>query len=382
MKAKVLIAMLLMSFFALGASAQGIEFMPEGSKFQEAVDKAKKEGKLVFLDCYTSWCGPCKMMTRNVFPTEEVGKFMNPSYVSIKIDMEKGEGPELMKKFGVSAFPTFIIFNGDGKEVGRWLGGSDAKKFIQNVKDNSKDNGSSAMDERFANGERDQKFLLEYLQTLRAAYKRDQCNLVAEALLDGKAETFASDSTLRMVFMGHLQNPFHPAFKYTAKNPQALISAIGETPVRMKMQNVWSTYPRTLITEKDGTVTMDEAKFNEYIALMDECKVQNKDQIRLSFMITYAEKKGDWNLYMKSLNEYANNKNLDINDLELCKFATPIAEKCNDQKLKDQMKKILEKRLSDLRSGKREPLKKIGNMTLSGNLDKAMEMVIGKLGGK
>jgi hypothetical protein len=307
---------------------------------------------------------------------------MNPSYVSIKIDMEKGEGPELMKKFGVSAFPTFIIFNGNGQEVGRWLGGSDAQKFIQNVKDNSKDNGSAAMDERFANGERDQKFLLEYLQTLRAAYKRDQCNTVAEVLLDGKAETFASDSTLRMVFMSHLQNPFHPAFKYTAKNPQALIAAIGETPVRMKMQNVWTTYPRTLITEKDGTATMDETKFNEYVALMDECKVQNKDQIRLSFMITYAEKKGDWNLYMKNLNEYANNKNLDINDLELCKFATPIAEKCNDQKLKNQMKKIVEKRLSDLRSGKRQPLKKVGNMTLSGNLDKAMEMVVKRLGGE
>jgi hypothetical protein len=115
---------------------------------------------------------------------------------------------------------------------------------------------------------------------------------------------------------------------------------------------------------------------------MDECKVQNKDQIRLSFMITYAEKKGDWNLYMKNLNEYANNKNLDINDLELCKFATPIAEKCNDQKLKNQMKKIVEKRLSDLRSGKRQPLKKVGNMTLSGNLDKAMEMVVKRLGGE
>jgi hypothetical protein len=46
------------------------------------------------------------------------------------------------------------------------------------------------------------------------------------------------------------------------------------------------------------------------------------------------------------------------------------------------MKKIVEKRLSDLRSGKRQPLKKVGNMTLSGNLDKAMEMVVKRLGGE
>ncbi|MDE6377935.1 MAG: thioredoxin family protein, partial [Duncaniella sp.] len=139
--------------------AQGIDFLPAGSTLAEAVAKAKAEGKLVFLDCYTSWCGPCKMMSSKIFPTQEVGDFMNPKFVSIKIDMEKGEGPSLVEKLQVSAYPTFIIFNGEGDEVGRFLGGSDAARFMENVTKNSVANASAEMQKRFDACEREHQFL-------------------------------------------------------------------------------------------------------------------------------------------------------------------------------------------------------------------------------
>ena len=75
--------------FAQG-EGKGISFEKEGTLFKEAVQKATATKKLIFLDCYTSWCGPCKKMAKDIFPLEEVGKFMNPAYVSIQIDMEKG----------------------------------------------------------------------------------------------------------------------------------------------------------------------------------------------------------------------------------------------------------------------------------------------------
>ncbi|MDE5610714.1 MAG: thioredoxin domain-containing protein, partial [Odoribacter sp.] len=90
------IKLLILSFLCFGWQAwgqevnKGIAFEAEGTLFAQAVQKAKSTGKLIFLDCYTSWCGPCKMMTNKVFPQEMVGNFMNPGYVSIKIDMEKG----------------------------------------------------------------------------------------------------------------------------------------------------------------------------------------------------------------------------------------------------------------------------------------------------
>ena len=379
MKTRNILTVLLLLSLSMTAFAQGITFLPEGATFQQAVEQAKISKKKIFLDCYASWCGPCKQMARNVFTQQSVGDFMNPSFVCIKIDMEKGEGPALQQKLDLTAYPTFVIFNSEGKEIGRWVGGSNAETFIQKVKDNSKDAGTESMDKRFADGDRDPQFLLEYLNALGATYKQSQCNVVAEALLDGKAETFASDATLSNVFMKHLQNPYHPSFIYTAKNPQALTTTVGNAAVNAKLQSIWNNYPRTLIEEENGTANMDMEKFQAFVQLMEECNVPQREQIRLTALINYAEKKRDWNLYVTHLQEYWNNKDLDINDLDLCKFSTPVIKDCQDKKLRNDIKTMLQKRLKDLRSGKREPLRKIGNMTLAGSLDQAMEKLIEEL---
>ena len=59
---------------------------------EKALEQAKVENKYVFIDCYTSWCGPCKMMAEKILPLKEVGEYMNGKFVCVKFDMEKGEG--------------------------------------------------------------------------------------------------------------------------------------------------------------------------------------------------------------------------------------------------------------------------------------------------
>ena len=360
------------------AQTEGIQFEKEGTLFKDAVAKAKQTGKMVFLDCYTSWCGPCKMMANTVFPQEKVGAYMNPRFVSIKINMEQGEGVELAKKLQISAYPTFVFFNGDGQEVGRFLGGCQADEFIKNVEKASTDNTSAEMDKRFADGERDEAFLKQYLQTLSSAYKRDQCNAVAEILLDGKAETFASDKELAQIFMLHINNPFCPAFVHTAKHPEALIAQVSETPVRMKLRNVWMSYPRQLVTEDAaGNVSFDETSMKKWLALMEECQVDNREALRLDALFLYTEKKADWKAYAGHLQELSTK--LDPTDLELCRRCTPIAKECKDEAIRKETAGILQQRLDELKSGKRQPQTRQGNMTLSGNMGKAMEMLIANL---
>lgn len=357
---------------------KGIAFEPEGTLFKNAVAKAKQTGKLVFLDCYTSWCGPCKMMTNTVFPQEKVGAYMNPRFVSIKINMEEGEGVELAKRLQISAYPTFVFFNGNGEEIGRFLGGCQAEEFIDRVEKASTDNASAEMDKRFADGERDPEFLMQYLQTLSSAYKREQCNEVAEILLEGKAETFAADKKLADVFMRHITNPFCPAFVYTAQHPEALIAQVGETPVRMKLRSVWSSYPRQLVTEDAaGNVTLDKENMDRWLALMEECGVDDREELRLDALLGYAEKKADWTAYAGYLDELA--KAVDLTDLELCRRCTPVAKECKDETIRKETATLLQQRLDDLNSGKRQPQTRQGNMVLSGNMGKAMEMLITNL---
>ncbi len=386
MRKSIMTMFLLLSCFALQVMAQeeskGIAFEKDGTLFRQAVQKALSQQKLIFLDCYTSWCGPCKMMAKNVFPLEEVGNFMNPKYVSIKIDMEKGEGPELQKKLQVSAYPTFIIFNSGGQEIGRFVGGCKADEFIEKVKQHSIDNGSAEMDQRFANGDRDEAFLYEYLNTLGASYKRDQCSVVAEALLEGKEKTFTEDQKLTDVFMRHMANPFCPAFVQSAKNQKKLAKAVGEDRAAAKILNVFTAYQKKLVIEENGTVRLDQENMDKWLELMADCKVEKNTQshLRLSTLMNYYEKKADWNAYVGCVQEYG--KDMDISDLMLAKWCTPVVRQCKDAAPREAVKVLLQQRLDDLKSGKRAPQTKQGNMLLSGNMERAFQMLIDVLDGK
>lgn len=133
MRKKNFILLFILVFTSLSVMSQTKGMVFEKTTFAQALAKAKQENKNVFVDCYTQWCGPCHYMSTEIFTTDSVGDFMNPKFVNIKIDMEHGEGPVFQKKFGVEAYPTFIIFNGDGNEVGRFVGAAAEKDFYAKV---------------------------------------------------------------------------------------------------------------------------------------------------------------------------------------------------------------------------------------------------------
>jgi len=115
-------------------SAQGIKF--ETISLKEAMGKAANPAspKLILVDCYTTWCIPCIEMAQTEFPKKEAGDYFNPKFVSVKFDMEKGEGKELGKKYGVKAYPTFLLLDAQGNELNRVVGKATAEEFIEKVK--------------------------------------------------------------------------------------------------------------------------------------------------------------------------------------------------------------------------------------------------------
>lgn len=132
MKKLIFLSLILLMPLAMVAQNKGMVF--EKGTFAQALTKAKQENKMVFVDCFTQWCGPCHFMSTNIMPTDSAGNFMNARFVNLKMDMEHGEGPALQKNFKVKAYPTFILFNGEGKELGRWEGMSPTcKDFIARV---------------------------------------------------------------------------------------------------------------------------------------------------------------------------------------------------------------------------------------------------------
>ncbi|AYM99834.1 thioredoxin family protein [Chryseobacterium aahli] len=133
--------------------------------FKDLVAKAKEENKLVFIDAYAAWCGPCKMMEKNVFNKKSVGDFYNKNFVNARIDMEKGEGREVAQKFGVRSYPTYLFLNGDGELVSQNYGYMEEGIFLAMAQDiNSPNNKKGSLKERFAKGEKDKDFLINIMK--------------------------------------------------------------------------------------------------------------------------------------------------------------------------------------------------------------------------
>lgn len=146
--------------------AQGIQF-EEGS-FAEALAKAKKENKIVFVDVYTTWCGPCKKMAKEFFPTKEAGDKYNANFVNYKIDAEKGEGIGVAQRYKVEGYPTNLFIRPDGSVVYTKMGMSDLDGFLENAdiaiaeqKDPMKWEDYAA---KLKKGDKDKTFLQQYLK--------------------------------------------------------------------------------------------------------------------------------------------------------------------------------------------------------------------------
>lgn len=119
--------------WSIVGNGQGIQFFK--GTFDEALAKAKEEKKLIFVDFYAVWCGPCKQMVEKVFVDEEVGKFMNDKFVCMQIDVEKaGWQKETAEKYNVTVLPTLIFFKADASVVSRLAGARDKADFLNSAK--------------------------------------------------------------------------------------------------------------------------------------------------------------------------------------------------------------------------------------------------------
>ena len=129
----MMICFTLLMGWSVSASSQGISFFK--GTFDEALAKAKQENKLVFVDFYATWCGPCKQMAEKVFTDEEVGKYMKDKFVCMQIDVEKeGWQKETAGNFNVTVLPTLIFFKADASVASRLAGAREKVDLLNAAK--------------------------------------------------------------------------------------------------------------------------------------------------------------------------------------------------------------------------------------------------------
>jgi thiol-disulfide isomerase/thioredoxin len=145
MKKHTILAMLLLliASFSLAAQDKGIHF-EHGLTWAQVKAKAKAENKFIFVDCFTSWCGPCKMMDTLVYPQQVAGDYMDEKFISLKVQIDKtphdsedfkllyNDAADIAKTYHVVAYPTFLFFAPDGHIADRHTGAIfQPEKFIE-----------------------------------------------------------------------------------------------------------------------------------------------------------------------------------------------------------------------------------------------------------
>lgn len=167
---------------------KGVDF--QDMSLEEALSKARQEQKMVFVDCYTTWCGPCKKMNNNIFPLKEMGDYFNSRFVCLKFDMDRPEYKEFGKKWSVEAYPSFIIFQADGTRLHQIVGGNEqADKFISRIAAGliPKKN-IHYLQQQYENRAITNLELLDYMFVLREAYRNEDAKVIYKELLERLSE--------------------------------------------------------------------------------------------------------------------------------------------------------------------------------------------------
>ncbi|MDX2361367.1 MAG: thioredoxin domain-containing protein [Crocinitomicaceae bacterium] len=119
----VVLLSLVLASFTPSEPNEGIGITFKHMTMEEARELAQSTGKLVFIDCYTDWCGPCKRMAAGAFKDPEVAALYNKNFINVKIEMEKNpDGVGLARKYKVNAYPTLVFINGQGDLIGKRVG--------------------------------------------------------------------------------------------------------------------------------------------------------------------------------------------------------------------------------------------------------------------
>lgn len=204
--------------------------------WEDVLARAKSQDKIIFVDAYAEWCGPCKMMAKNVFSDEAVGDFYNDKFLNVKIDMEKGEGPGLAQRYEVRAYPTFLFVDGDGNLVHRGIGYQPSEVFMELGKSAlNPDKRIGSLDRKFKKGDRDPDFLYNYAKAKIDLMDGDYKPVVA-AYLETQ-EDWTSEKTMELIFHS-VEEPNTKMFDFFVDNKVSFENIFGKDNMIQKVQQI------------------------------------------------------------------------------------------------------------------------------------------------
>jgi thioredoxin-related protein len=287
---KKLISLSLCLMTAPFVDAQQIEF--NHGTWAEVKAKAKAEKKLIFVDAYTTWCGPCKAMAKNTFTKTSIANYYNSNFINAKIDMEKGEGIEIAKQYNVNCYPNLLYIDADGNLVHRGAGYLDTTEFLAMAKTaQSTDKNFATLQKQYTSGNASPAFVGEYFKTLAASClsASDEATVYLKKV---KETDLILPENWRILY-DYIEDIKVSPFIYLVENRSAFAAKYTADSVDDKIFNCYLTVGIGMARDKKTGHEAIEAFKTE----AKKSGVQRADELGHMVDLSFSKVRGNWNNY-------------------------------------------------------------------------------------
>ena len=258
------------------------------------LSKAKKEGKTIFLEAYATWSEPCQLLEKYTFSDLEVANFYNENFLNVRLDMERYPGIGLAEKYEVSIYPTMLFLDGDGNLLHRGCGAMEATEMLELGKSALGTNNWKSYNARFAAGEREGTFLLQYLGLMEQGCLNSE-GFAQKLLSETAIEDLPSKKSFSLL-EGYQWDIYSREFKYLMGNKELFEETIGKERVHDKIFN-------TYLAQYQEIYASEELHLFGMRALLDNLEGATfigSDTLLTMANLHYSEIAEDWDSFSES----------------------------------------------------------------------------------
>lgn len=340
MKKRCLLFLLVPFLTYAQAQEKGVHF-EHGLSWAAIQAKAKAEHKYIFMDCFTTWCGPCRFMSNTIFPQEASGSYFNEKFINVKVQLDTtkndndevkswyADGHTIMQQYHINAFPTFLVFAPDGQAVHRIVGGSQTpQEFIARVNTSfDPDKQYYTLLNQYQGGKKDPAFLRKLALAAQEAYDMQNAAAVSAAYLHTLSEQDLYKKENLEFISKFTRSSKDKGFALLLNNPAKVDALIGQGKAEQQVLAIIcreNIYPR--VFKKDAPAPdwdgLQKELAQQYPRHAAEAIAQTK--------VFYYENKKDWTGFQQAIVQYMKQYGANASPEQLNQYAWTVFQNCPD----------------------------------------------------